>query len=211
MKNTNKPVEKPTEAEKALKLQVLEYEKKYFEDFTFQPGSLAGDIFEMEHNIFSKRRGKKYWDITNDLHFYLSILRIPFRLKKIKGEGELNCKAGIVYINPEFNKQETILHEMIHAYEWIFEDYSYFPPRRDMLLLRLFDKLKERIEGLDQLVMAWANFENQRRITDNHEGLHGVLFMLKCFDLEIRTGVPFGAISGFYYDKPIQLNKTLKV
>jgi hypothetical protein len=59
--------------------------------------------------------------------------------------------------------------------------------------------------------MAWASYDNRHRIIDNHEGEHGVLFFLKCLDLEIRTGVPFGTISGFYYEKPIQLNKTKKV
>jgi hypothetical protein len=71
-----------TEVEKTLNSQVFEYEKAYFEDMAFQPGSITGDIFvECEQQIFSKQKWKEYWDIPG-AGFHLSIKQCPFRLNE---------------------------------------------------------------------------------------------------------------------------------
>jgi hypothetical protein len=52
--------------------------------------------------------------------------------------------------------------------------------------------------------MTFAHYDNQYRIINGKEGEHGILFYMKCLDLELRIGVPFGTISGFYSEKPIK-------
>jgi hypothetical protein len=194
-----------TEAEKTLNSQVLEYEKAYFEDMTFQPGSIAGDIFvECEQQIFSKQKWKEYWDIPG-AGFHLPIKQYPFRLKRLKGAyGQFSVKQGLVFIHPNSNNLNTILHEMIHAYDWTL-DRCYPYPLRDILIIRLYDKLKTRIIALDKLLMTFSHYFNQFLILDGKEGEHGILFYLKCLDLEIRLNVPFGSISGFYSEKRIRV------
>ena len=192
-----------TERTEELNRKVLEYEKAYFEDMTFQPGSITGDIFvECEQQIFSKHKDNEYWDIPG-AGFDLSIKKYPFRLKRMKNaEGKFDHKKGLVFISPDCNNHNIILHEMIHVYDWML-DLCFPFPLRDVLLIRLYDKLKGKIKRLDKLIMVWAHYLNQLRIINGREGEHGVLFYLKCLDLELRIGVPFGTISGFHSEKRI--------
>jgi hypothetical protein len=192
------------EEEKKLSLKVLEYEKAYFEDMTFQPESITGDIFvECEQHIFSKRKNKEYWPLPES-GFDLSISQCSFKIKRIKGaQGRYNHKSKTVFIHPEFNVQATILHEMVHVYDFTL-DLTYPYPLRDIVLIQLYNKLKGKIKDLNRLIMVWAHYPNQHEIICSKEGEHGVLFMLKCLDLELRIGFPFGEISGFYFEKKIK-------
>jgi hypothetical protein len=196
-----------TEAEKTLNSQALEYEKSYFEDMTFEPGSITGDIFvECEQQIFSKQKHKEYWDIPG-AGFYLTIAQCPFRLKRMKrATGRFNCynqKNLSIDIHPDYNTQGVILHEMIHFYDYELDGKRPYP-LRDILIIRLYDKLKIKIDSLDLLLMKWAHYANQHEIIAGKEGDHSILFYLKSLDLEIETNAEFGDISGFYSEKPIK-------
>ena len=197
-----------TEAEEILNSKVLEYEKAYFEDMTFQPGSIAGDIFvECEQQIFSKLKHREYWDIPG-AGFHLSIKKYTFKIKKMRGaDGMFVRRKGLIFIRPEYSSnRNVILHEMIHAYDWTL-DLCFPYPLRDVLIIRLFDELKNRIANLDKLLMTFCHYPRQYRVINGREGEHGVLFFLKSLDLEIRLDLPIGTISGFYPGKQIRLIK----
>jgi len=198
--------------EKYLNSMAMEYENEYFEDMTFQARSIAGDVFlEYEQHIFSNKKHKYYYDIlSGGLDF--SIKQFPFKVKKLKGlDGEIKLGQKIIFINSEFIGDKallraTVLHEMVHAYDWTLDQC--FPlPLRDILIIRLYGKLKDKIENLDKHLMAFSHIENQRRILDSKAGERGILFYLKCLDLEIRLNLPFGKISGFYPKKKMRLKR----
>ena len=195
----------PGTVEEQLNKIALFYELLFFEDMTFKNNSIVGDVFaESEQHIFRKK--KDYYNVEG-IGFNLSIAQCPFRLKKMKGiEGRFNCwnkNKLSIDIHPERNIQCTVLHEMIHFYDWQID--RCFPyPLRDILIIRLYDKLKTQIEKLDLLLMTYAHYDNQHEIIIGKEGDHSVLFYMKSLDLEIRTNVEFGTISGFFSEKPIK-------
>jgi hypothetical protein len=195
----NKNVKPFVAEERKLKAKVLRYEKLYFEDMTFQPGSIAYDIFAVDgRDILSKRKGRKFFDVSK-AGFDFSISNISIKIKKLKKSTDGTFVPGKrIAIDPERgNNRRTILHEMVHFYDWYLSDLRI--PLYDILIIRLYAKLKGKIKNLDKLVMQFAHYPNQYRILFRQKaGAHSVFFFLKCLDLELRTGVSLGCISGYF-------------
>jgi hypothetical protein len=188
-----------TAEEKELSLKMLEYERAYFEDMTFQPGSITGDIFaKHERDVLVRRKNKEYLKFPED-DPPPDISIFPCKIEKLKGaEGIFRGLDGII-IDPKHNNRNVILHEMIHAYEFIFENFFTEYSLRDVLFARLYGKLSGIIQNLDKLVMQFAHYNRETLVKEKNE--HTVLFYLKCLDLEYRTlrdGNTFGTISDFY-------------
>ena len=108
----------------------------------------------------------------------------------------LDVKKKTVFLDPRDCNNYVILHEMTHAYDWML-DHCYPYPLRDILIIRLYDKLKTKIEALDKVLMLFSHYTYQYNVINGKEGDHSTLFYMKCLDLELRLGVPFGTISGF--------------
>ena len=174
---------------KRLKECALECEKLYFEDFTFREGSISGDIYDSLKDIMAKRKRK-----TKNRSEAPTIGRVNFKLQKPKSktaEGTFNASKNTITIHPDFNDLWTLLHEMIHAYE---DQLTY--AQGEILIIRLYNKLKEKIKNLDLVLTAWTHCVNQELLNDH--GDHVILFLLKSLDLDLRLNLPMGAISGFY-------------
>jgi len=189
------------QTEKFLNSEALKYEEAFFEDMTLQPGSIAGDVFlKYEDEVFSKKKNKEYWS-AKGAGYNLSIRQFSFRVKSFKdAEAVIRYKEKIIFIDPELINEPkalraAVLHEMIHAYDLALD--RCFPlPFRDMLITRLYDILKIKIENLDKHLMAFSHLGNQYRFLGSGQGEHGLLFFLKSLDLDIRTGLPFGTVCG---------------
>jgi hypothetical protein len=169
-----------------LKEQALAYERLYFEDFTFQEGSIAGDIYLRKKNKFPIQHFAPPIPLPNAPNIY----HIKFKVEKPtndKAEGVYNAKTKTIIVHPDFNDELTLLHEMIHAYE---DQFTY--AQGEILTVMLYSKLKNKIKNLDLVLMKWAHYDNQGG------GDHAILFLLKSLDLELRLDLRIGAISGFY-------------
>ena len=142
--------------EKAIML-----EDEYFNDMTT-------DALEEELTNYQNKNGDY---VTSDL-LMLSVEYWNFLVvEKFKEDWVLaSCnyenKAIILHID-EFENDNTLLHEMIHAYEFELESY---PSIKDYLLLRLYDKLLKKIPELLELI---------RRDNNIYMKEHSALFLLK--------------------------------
>jgi hypothetical protein len=197
--------------DKELILKVLEYEQLYFEDMQFLPGSIAGDAFVkrkrdkfLRQGKWKDRKNKKCFDCPETDPTSL-ISMFPCKIQRIAegehAEGVFHGLVGGITIDPKYNNQNVILHEMIHAYEWIIDNAAHHIkfPFRDILVMRLYDKIKNIMQplDLDNQIMRFSRYNQKRRKSN----MHSVLFFLKSLDLEIRTENGLGDISGFYIGK----------
>ena len=87
---------------------------------------------------------------------------------------------------------------MIHAHEQIIKDFKY-RIFSENLLLQLYNKLSHKIENLDDIIKSHSEFIHQSDMAVN-SGEHGLLFLLKSLDLDIRFGFPLGTVFGYGYD-----------
>jgi len=182
---------KKKDAEK-LKKCALECEKLYFEDFTFREGSIAGDIYNSVKDIMASRKRE-----IKSRNRIPTMKKVNFKLHETRSEtveGTFDPSTNTITIHPSYNDLWTLLHEMIHAYN---SQLMYV--QAEILLVRLYNKLKEKIKNLDPVITAWAHCENQQ-LQDEYND-HAILFLLKSLDLDLRLNLPMGAIIGFYSDR----------
>jgi len=190
-----------TAADQRLNEAVTYYENRYFEDMRFLPGSIAGDVLlvNVDH-VLKNKRNKEY----RENPFNISLDNYRFRVKKFKDEKTEGCftiNRKTVDICPRHAESPAvILHEMIHVYERILDTVYFNYSLKEILLIRLYEKLRNIIKDLDRVTMAHAHYEKQHENMIRKHGCHGVLFFLKSLDLDLRTGAPPGTIYGYEPD-----------
>jgi hypothetical protein len=151
-------VPKNKNREEILKEIALACEVRYFEDFTFQEGSIAGDIYVCKiKDILLQPKQKKYYP---EDHPGPSIFNVKFKIRDIEGiVGRYNCNTKTITICPDSINLPTLLHEMIHAYDDFMSD-----TQRQILSIMLYNKLKCKIKNLDLVLLAWAQYDNQESL-----------------------------------------------
>jgi hypothetical protein len=101
---------------------------------------------------------------------------------------EINIKKGL----PESERKITLLHEMIHAYEFELDDVV-GRKIREYLLLLVYKKIEKQVRRheanriLNKIinVLFWQ------------DNFHSLLFVLKSIDLDIRLGLPISSVFGY--------------
>lgn len=198
------PMDNPnncTPAERRFLERVYELDE-LFEDMLFRPGSAT--CFLIRVQCLDSKSGKWMDDIMT-LPFPLESFSLTdFRFKVFQPGDREDGVLG--YFNPE--KRElgvlagevesdcTILHELIHLHEAVFEDDHVPRFFRDMLFWGLYQQARKRIPRLDDLVSGHAYLLTQRILYDNG-GDHDILFLLKSFDLDMRMGYPLGTVFAY--------------
>lgn len=176
-----------TEDERNLYIKIGELEERFFEDMTFQEDSLCWDIYQMVSENFD--------DIPTGIWENGCTPKIISDDKSgLYGFVDLKDKT-INMIDTYAEDESVILHEMIHAYEDITLD-TILPGAGEYLLLRLYKKLNPLINDLDDRISQHMEVYSQTRI-NSIGGKHGLLFLLKSFDLDLRCGYELGTVCGY--------------
>lgn len=167
---------------------ILSYQYEYFEDMICEENSLCWDIASFVVNEIDYL----YLDLdSNRYRFFIAD-------DNLSCLGRCNGNEKAIEITQQHtNDKSVILHEMIHAYEFILE--SKLPVIRDILLLRLYLKLKPIINDLDKRISEHAELYGQSRVTASG-GKHDLVFFLKSLDLDIRCDYPLGTVCGYGRD-----------
>lgn len=175
-----------TSEEYELQGDILEYEDEYFEDITFKEGSICYEIAKLvfdTYDNFYLDLGSRYYRyyVSNELEENIC--------------GTTNLIEHTIIISKKCRKDKSaILHEMLHAYEYIVQ--SEHPILCEVLLLALYNKLKSTVPNLDELIKRHSELYGQFELTE-FGGYHGVLFYLKSLDLDIRCGYKLGTVCGY--------------
>lgn len=122
-------------------------------------------------------------DILNNL----SIRRWRFKLVDYDDEtccGLTSYPERLVEISNKYNDKNTLLHEMIHVYEFILKSYQL----DDFVLLKLYDELLHKVKNIRELISL-----------DKHSSFreHSLLFILKSLKLDLELGYKLGTIYAY--------------
>ena len=177
-----------TEREQDLELFVLLHEN-LFDDMCFDKGSITGDYMI---------RDNKYKQFENDLSLDAEYFRIVVdNIQKFDGTTHRHDRK--IIIKDKFRTNEPIiLHEMIHAHEFIINLHN--PVLKDIILLELYKNLKLKIPRLDDWIFNHANIPHNLDLASKY-GEHDLLFFLKSLDLDLKCGFDLFTVFGYDYNR----------
>lgn len=181
----------PAEAE--LHREAFEFESRYFSDICLTSPRVIKNLLRYE--VEDDDGG--VLEVSTDVHVGLTGWILRYRAFPPGSLGQCNWKTKTIAIRAGLAEPErtaTLLHEMIHAYEWQLSMGF-----REWLLLDLYKQLCKRIKPtqLDRYIAASTHMEIK-------EAGHGVLFLLKSLDIDLRRKWELGTCFG--YGRPGLLN-----
>jgi hypothetical protein len=192
-----------TDTETGISINMGLNELKYFEDMTFREDSITHDFICEQ---FQNKETGELHEMGIDLERILDLSIRTYRVKVSKLRsciGQCDYRKRIIKIHSDHaDHQELLLHEMIHAYvEQLKNDKDYThrwlrETLRDLLTFCLYKKLTPLIANLDDLILEHTHVMTQKAISEVG-GAHGLLFLLKSFDLDLRLEIPLGSIRGY--------------
>jgi hypothetical protein len=176
---------KRTLAEKELQALAFKYEENYFSDLRLTAPSIRKRVLQFERQLPDGT-----WTICED-ECEVTIMKWIFKLRRsTKFEGQCNWKQRTIYISTgltDIEYQAALLHELIHAYE------SQLPHTfREWLVLDLHSRMTKLVRP--RRLSHYVNISTHSLV---HEQSHGVLFLLKSLDLDLRFGWKFGTVFGY--------------
>lgn len=171
-----------------LHLTILDYQYTLFEDMTFQEKSLCWEIAAFIHEEIEPL----FLELDPALYrFY-----IVDDNKKYAGQCN-GIEHTICITRSYIDDKKVILHEMIHAYEFILKQRR--PMLEEYLLLALYRKLSPLVPDLDNRLAQHGELYGQDCVSASG-GYHGLLFYLKSLDLDIRCNYEPGTVCGYGRD-----------
>ncbi len=187
-----------TDEEKKLQEKIMEYEEAYFEDFTLKTDSILHDFISFGTEDDSGNFVECSYDLPATELFYWEA---PYVIKITNLDsygGICNTESRTITIDPEYiDDQKVVLHEMIHAYISQFKG-DQFAVFLECLLLRLYNELKIKIPDLESRIINHTHSLGQDDFRG--KGAHGLLFLLKSLDLDLRLNLPLGSVCGYGRD-----------
>ena len=186
--------ENRTPEESQLYFMVIDFDEKYFTDLRLTEKNaerlLAYEV-QADDGKWEKVIGDPSLFIgINPGHWIFRFCR--FRDSTI---GRCHRKHRIIQIQPGLNEKahkSTVLHEMIHAYEAMLPEIY-----REWLLLELDKKLARRItrKHLNDCI------DFSLHVIAHHRHYHGLFFLFKSLDLDLRLRWPLGTVFGYGQDE----------
>ncbi len=173
-----------TRGEINLAAKAYEYDEEYFQDM------LLSRYIKEQHEFGTDPDGGPEDEIEPGiLDADFAIDSWIFKLEELdNSSGMCSGSTRTITIDPGRTADEdalnvTLLHEMIHAYEYMLPEIY-----RQYVAVRLFQKLEPLIPDLMDLI----NADIQSEVRE-----HSVLFMLKALDLDLRLNKPPGTVYSY--------------
>jgi hypothetical protein len=176
-----------------LELQkiALNFEEKYFKDLRLITPSIRRKLLgctEQGHDGKWSETEPDFDDVSIE-QWIFRVRRLP-ELDGLPLHGLCEAKRKTISIKPGLSKLERrvgLLHEMIHAYESQLSQ-----PFREWLLLNFHQRM---CRGINRARLQW--FMDISTHAQFHTCTHGVLFLVKSLDLDLRFGWKFGTVFGY--------------
>lgn len=182
-----------------LRGQMAALEEKYFQDFTFQNKSLLSKIAGVVYADGTSSEDDDFTLFHNLDKWLVVYAEGKYKFANVNYEGECRSKTQTIVVKPGLSKVEernTILHEMIHAHEYLLGERL-----RQFFILFLYDKLLKKL-GHAKL---WRKIYLDGHIYAKVDQ-HPPLFLLKSLELDLATRQPLGTI--FVYGRKEYFGKS---
>jgi hypothetical protein len=166
--------------EKKLYDKIYQLNEKLFSDLTFD------DLLE-EDSEFLRDRIMEPLDRDAFPLYYTRYIIDP----ELEIPGHYDPRDNTITFHPDHLSDEHIIHEMLHAYEYYYDNQ---PLLRDFWITRLYSRIHSKIKRLDEYCCQLSLIKGKP--LDMYAGKHGVFFLLKSLEIDIRLNFPFGRIFG---------------
>lgn len=159
-----------TKLEYNLFVKALQFQKKYFHDIE--------DVILI--NISEEERKLMPETLVDFYEYKFNVVT-----KNDEFIGECNGFWKVINIVPSRINNRILLHEMIHAYEFMLSEYKI---EHEYLIVKLYQKLLPKIPNLIKIIEVDINKDNRK---------HTVFFLLKSLDIDLVLKLPLGGIYGY--------------
>ena len=175
---------------------------EYFDDMRFCSDSIAGKLCECQTPGVDNKYVNDQLPMPAEFEVF-SPLWLNFHIMTPEEDREDGCEGYYDWSKnelgvPERNldKDSVLLHELIHVHERIVNVFPIY--YHDTLYWALYSDLKKKIPKLDELISGHAHMLVGQDI-EHQGGAHGILFLLKSLDLDIRMGWKLGTVFNYGY------------
>ena len=195
-----------TNDERGLYYLVCDLSEKYFSEFRFEPHTIADDFSKRQEQNDDGTWTTVYNDAPDILQFFADVVLTSYRYRVAPLDestlGQVDYKNRVMTIPPSVLNSDactpTLLHETIHIYEEALDNLpGYY---REALLLCLYKDLRGKIPDLDDRIISFTHPIVGEQIMFRG-GVHGILFLLKSFDLDLKCGYDLGTVCGYGQDE----------
>lgn len=178
--------ENRTPAEWELQSMAFDFEEKHFADLRLTAPSIRKRLLRYQE----QGHDGQWYETEDDIDVSIDGWIFRFRRFREGWLGRCDHKHQTIFVRPGLSNTEhraALLHEMIHAYE-----FQLSPPFREWLLLDLHKRLSKRIKP--------ARLRRYMDVSTHaffHKSAHGLLFLFKSLDLDLRFKWQPGTVFGY--------------
>lgn len=165
---------------KSIAIQ-LQYDYGLFDDMTLEEEWAKPLLEKLEY------RGEFRNPTIDNVRFY----ELTDEDKNVSGR--FNPDNMTIYLR-DFSNIADVLHEMIHCYEEQLDKLS--PALRELVLIHVWDNIKDKIADLESRITKFLEIIDHDEL-EGQGGRHGLLFLLKSYDLDLRLDLPLGTVFGY--------------
>jgi len=203
MKEFRSPVETLIGEEDKLMERMIKYDYKYFSDMRLDTMEIIRRFGRTE-GLDDKGVRKTNLEKSPIMeHYPLYLLDWNIKLVSRLKDGALGrCekKNKIIKIVKGRNKSElklTLLHELIHVYESLYEELLYTKIYEQWLCIYLYERLIKRLGA--KVINELLNIDLHFYILNDSSfgSLHSLLFLFKSLDLDLKLRKPLGSVYSY--------------
>ena len=174
-----------------------------FRDMLFQPGTY---IDLMINDPFLDSKSGKWINPSLPLPPSLdkfSYNDFHFKVAPPKKKGNYYCWADqeLCIERKDLDSDPVILHELIHLHSYVFDEPNVPCYFREVFFWALYRHVRQRIPRLDDIVSNQACILGLKMMGPRESATHGLLFLLKSFELDMRKGYRLGTVYGYGRDE----------
>ena len=174
-------------------------DEEYFGDMVFAKDSITYRYLKLDKNEEEYNMASLPEVFTN---YTSAFFGCKYEGMNDKCYGAFQFNNRTIYLSNNISDKKfediVLLHELIHVHEWILEEEKVPLFYRDIIFMSLYLDLKDKIEDLDQRISNLSYLYSLSSIR-KVGGEHGLLFLLKSFDLDLKRGYELGTVFSYKY------------
>ena len=218
MRKLRSPFEEMDVEELEIWRKMLGYDEEYFLDMKFGKPEIRREFgrIEVKEKMGTSKEYIEDSPLSTEASCYTAkwIIRLVDKTKDemmaqcVKENKEIKITKGLDKNRLKF----TLLHELIHVYEALYEEFKYCEIYKQWLCIYLYESIKKRIG--EKLIKKILEYELNYFIfrESRYRSFHSLLFLFKSLDLDLYLGKRFGTVYGYGREELFkEINQSYKI